>query len=49
MVRKDTSGNDKVMFLSPQNKNGSNKTWVAMSHINKVVGPHLFWVPEHQA
>ena len=39
MLRKDSSGKMKVMFLGPPNKNRPKKIWVAKSLVEKVKGP----------
>ena len=39
MLRKDSSGKIKVMFLGPPNKNMPKKIWVAKSLVEKVKGP----------
>ena len=49
MLRKDSSGNMKVMFLGPPNKNRPKQIWVAKSLVEKVKGPHQVWVPKQQA
>ena len=46
MLRKDSSGKMKVMFLGPPNKNRPKKIWVAKSLVEKVKGPHQVWVPK---
>ena len=40
MLRKDSSGKMKVMFLGPPNKNRPKQIWVAKSLVEKVKGPH---------
>ena len=42
MLRKDSSGKMKVMFLGPSNKNRPKKIWVAKSLIEKVKDPKNF-------
>jgi hypothetical protein len=49
MLRKDSSGKMKVMFLGPSNKNRPKKICVAKSLVEKVTGPHHVWVPKNQA
>ena len=49
MLRKDSSGKMKVMFLGPPNKNRPKQIWVAKSLVEKVKGPHQIWVPKQQA
>ena len=49
MLRKDSSGKMKVMFLGPPNKNRPKQIWVAKSLVEKVKGPHQVWVPKQQA
>ena len=44
MLRKDSSGKMKVMFLGPPNKNRPKKIWVAKSLVEKVKGPQQVWV-----
>ena len=39
MLRKDTNGKMKVMFLGPPNKNRPKKIWVAKCLVEKVKGP----------
>ena len=39
MLRKDSSGKMKVMFLGPPNKSRPKKIWVAKSLVEKVKGP----------
>ena len=46
MLRKDSSGKMKVMFLGPPNKNRPKKIWVAKSLVEKVKGPQQIWVPK---
>ena len=46
MLRKDSSGKMKVMFLGPPNKNRPKKIWVAKSLVEKVKGPQQVWVPK---
>ena len=46
MLRKDSSGKMKVMFLGPPNKNRPKQIWVAKSLVEKVKGPHQVWVPK---
>ena len=46
MLRKDSSGKIKVMFLGPPNKNRPKKIWVAKSLVEKVKGPQQVWVPK---
>ena len=46
MLRKDSSGKMKVMFLGPPNKNRPKKIWVAKSLVGKVKGPQQVWVPK---
>ena len=46
MLRKDSSGKMKVMFLGPPNKNRPKKFWVAKSLVEKVKGPQQVWVPK---
>ena len=46
MLRKDTSGKMKVMFLEPPNKNMPKKIWVAKSLVEKVKGPQQVLVPK---
>jgi hypothetical protein len=48
MLRKDSSGKMKVMFLGPPNKNRPKQIWVAKSLVEKVKGPHQVWVPKQQ-
>jgi hypothetical protein len=40
MLRNDSSGKMKVMFLGPPNKNRRKQIWVAKSLVEKVRGPH---------
>ena len=42
MLRKDSSGKMKVIFLGPPNKNKPNKIWVDKSLVEKVKGPQQF-------
>ena len=42
MLRKDSSGKMKVMFLGPLNKNRSKKIWVAKSLVEKVKALNKF-------
>jgi hypothetical protein len=49
MLRKDSSGKMKVMFLGPPNKNRPKRIWVAKSLVEKVKGSTQIWVPKHQA
>ena len=49
MLRKDSSGKMKVMFLGPPNKNRPKQIWVANSLVEKVKGAHQVWVPKQQA
>jgi hypothetical protein len=49
MLRKDSSGKMKVMFLGPPNKNRPKKIWVAKSLVEKVKGPSQVWVPKQKA
>ena len=42
MLRKDSSGKMKVMFLGPPNKNRPKQIWVAKSLVEKVKGPIKF-------
>ena len=49
MLRKDTSGKARVMFLGPPNKNRPKQIWVAKSLIERVKGPNQVWVPKQQA
>ena len=42
MLRNDSSGKMKVMFLGPPNKNRSKKIWVAKSLVEKVKCPQQF-------
>ena len=46
MLRKDSSGKMKVMFLGPPNKIRPKKIWVAKSLVEKVKGPQQVWVPK---
>ena len=46
MLRKDSSGKMKVMFLGPSNKSRPKKIWVAKSLVEKVKGPQQAWVPK---
>ena len=46
MLRMDSSGKMKVMFLGPPNKNRPKKIWVAKSLVEKVKGPQQVWVPK---
>jgi hypothetical protein len=46
MLRKDSSGKMKVMFLGPPNKYRPKKIWVAKSLVEKVKGPQQVWVPK---
>jgi len=46
MLRKDSSGKMKVMFVGPPNKNRPKKIWVAKLLVEKVKGPHQVWVPK---
>ena len=46
MLRKDSSGKMKFMFLGPSNKNRPKKIWVAKSLVEKVKGPQQVWVPK---
>ena len=46
MLRKDSSGKIKVMFLGPSNKNRPKKIWVAKSLVEKLKGPQQVWVPK---
>ena len=48
MLRKDSSGKMKIMFLGPPNKNRPKQIWVAKSLIEKVKGPHQVCVPKQQ-
>jgi hypothetical protein len=48
MLRKDSSGKMKVMFLSPPNKNRPKKIWVAKSLVEKVKGPSQVWAPKQK-
>jgi hypothetical protein len=48
MLRKDSSGKMKVMFLGPPNKNRPKKIWVAKSLVKKVKGPSQVWVPKQK-
>ena len=45
MLRKDSSGKMKVMFLGPPNKNRPKKIWVAKSLVEKVTSQQV-WVPK---
>jgi hypothetical protein len=49
ILRNDSSGKMKVMFLGPPDKNRPKQIWVAKSLVEKVKGPHQVWVPKHQA
>jgi hypothetical protein len=49
MLRKDSSGKMKVIFLGPPNKNRRKKIWVAKCLVEKVKGPSQVWVPKQQA
>ena len=49
MLRKDSSGKMKAMFLGLSNKNRPKQIWVAKSLVEKVKGPHQVWVLKHQA
>jgi hypothetical protein len=49
MLRKNSSGKIKVMFLGPPNKNRPKQIWVAKSLVEKVKGPHQVWVPKQHA
>jgi hypothetical protein len=49
VLRKDSSGKMKVMFLGPPNKNRPKKIWVAKSLVEKVKGPSQVWVPKQKA
>jgi hypothetical protein len=49
MLRKDSNGKMKVMFLGPPNKNRPKKIWVAKSLVEKVKGPSQVWVPKQKA
>jgi hypothetical protein len=49
MLKKDSSGKLKVMFLGPPNKNSPKKIWVAKSLVEKVKGPSQVWVPKQKA
>ena len=42
MLRKDSKGKMKVMFLGPPNKNRPKKIWVAKSLVEKVKGLNKF-------
>ena len=42
MLRKDSSGKMKVMFLGPPNKNRPKKIWVAKSLVEKVKALNKF-------
>ena len=46
MLRKDSSGKMKVMFLGLPNKNRPKKIWIAKSLVEKVKGPQQVWVPK---
>jgi hypothetical protein len=46
MLRKDSSGKMKVIFLEPPNKNRPKMIWVAKSLVEKVKGPQQVWVPK---
>ena len=46
MLRKDSSGKIKVIFLEPPNKNRPKKIWVAKLLVEKVKGPQQVWVPK---
>ena len=46
MLRKDSNGKMKVMFLGPSNKNRPKKIWVTKSLVEKVKGPQQVWVPK---
>ena len=48
MLRKDSSGKMKVMFLGPPNKNSPKQIWVAKLLVEKVKGPHQVWIPKQQ-
>ena len=48
MLRKDSSGKMKVMFLGPPNKNRSKKIWVAKSLVEKVKAHHQVCFPKHK-
>ena len=49
MLRQDSSGKVKVMFMGPPNKNRPKQIWVAKSLVEKVKGPQQVWVPKAQA
>ena len=49
MLRNDSSGKMKVMFLGPPNKNRPKQIWVVKSLVEKVKGPRQVWVPKQQA
>jgi hypothetical protein len=49
MLRKDSSGKMKVIFLGPPNKNRPKKIWVVKSLVEKVKGPSQVWVPKQKA
>ena len=49
MLRNDSSGKMKVIFLGPPNKNMPKQIWVTKSLVEKVKGPHQVWVPKQQA
>ena len=46
MLRNDSSGKMKVMFLGPPNKNRPKKIWVAKTLVEKVKDPQQVWVPK---